>query len=657
MTISDRYVGQHNVGMAQSLLGLPSFGDAAPTGCFAYLVLVVQQVARGSLRIFNYLCGGHQWHDNQTSRQIIQQYLASSGPVNDSLSQRMLQLYDDQGMRANGNVSYVNDIPRSLLSYGQRISASPLVRDSDGDGLINDAGEASPMLLYQLPPEICMEVFEKLDPESLLKALSVNIETRQFIKCQDRLFTDFLLELTMKKMFSLINGIETPFCKDQALAEIVMIQASIDPEQALTVADLIQTSHLKEQAILEIAAAYASINPSRAMEVFDLAGTNDQEKKDVWLAKIAIEQAVDHPAQALRTANLIQGCGWKSSALLEIGKKEASRSPVYAGTIFQSAVEAVNLAESTFRTQRLGEIAEGWALIDPGRARKLCKQALVHCSSMPTRSVEKVIAIISRAQALVSPQQARANVGRVLSKHGKGKLLYEISKVQANRNLEEAIITADLIQEPVWQCKALCAIAKRIGTSDLDQTNQLLDKAASVASQVRNGDFREIVLCRIAVIRAVADPEKPLAITALSHDASLDDSCQQDTNLKRAEYCCAIAEVLASRDLERAFETAHLIHYPDIRDKALCKIAKVQAMNNIEGALETAKLIEDRMVYVDALCEVAKACTRTDKMQANEIFFYALGTASGLEPTRMEYLQKEHFQMFGKVVQGIVGTR
>lgn len=691
MAINDRYVGQYNVVIAQSLLGPANFGDAAPKGCFSHLVLIVQQLAIGILRIYNYLCGDRHWYDNETARQIILQHIASGSPASDSLSQRVLQLYDDLAIRADGDASYVDHIPRTSLPCEQLIPVLPLVREQGAGSPVVDE-ESSSRLLHQLPPEISIEVFKKLDPESLLKALSVNVETCHFIKSEDKLSTDLLLELALKKMFSLIKKIENTlyrvdghyvdqnqFYKDCALEEIALAQAAIEPERALAVVDLIQNPTCKHTAIKKIIDALASINPSRAIQLlqfFEINNTHFKLQKDRMLVKIAMEQAATDSNQALAAVDLIKSHWHKIFALIEVGKREAIRSPENAATIFLNAVEIVQpRATSTSfgnpsavdyerayiefnrpnRYHQLVDIASAWSLSDPQRASQFCQEALAMVSQKTGELKFGVVRGISKVQALISPQQARESANILHDRDGKQKLLYEIAQIQASANTEEAMITANLITEPVWKANALCAIAKGIGAANVAQTHQLLEEAAFIVQQMTGGlreePYRAKIIARIAAVRAIAEPENPLAITALGYD----ESASKELNDARAYYFCEIAECLALHNLEQTLETARRIPDQKIKEQVLRKIARVQAISNVEEALETAGMIEDRLVYVDALCGVAKVCAQADKMRANEIFADALGKASELDPRHDHYLSQEHFKMYRKVVLEIAG--
>ena len=69
---------RYDVDTALSLLGPANYGAEAPTGCLDYLVLIIKNLVISLWRIFNYICGDHQWYNNHTARHIVDEFVRES---------------------------------------------------------------------------------------------------------------------------------------------------------------------------------------------------------------------------------------------------------------------------------------------------------------------------------------------------------------------------------------------------------------------------------------------------------------------------------------------------------------------------------------------------------------------------------------------------
>jgi hypothetical protein len=239
MTIDNSYlVGDYNVETARRLLGPEDFGGSEPAGCLEHLVLIIKQVAVCILRVLNFICGDHQWYNNQAAREIVERY-ANNHPEQDVLFQRVLQLYRDLERRANGNVSYAEGMDRVLLpSNVQCPLRLPLMGSGNHSSQIYLLREFSSMtasstIFEGLPSEMRLEIFKKLDAQSLLRLSLTNVQMRNFILNDNDLYRDYLLELAIEKMLSLANS------DNCALYEVVQAQVCINSEKALATANSI----------------------------------------------------------------------------------------------------------------------------------------------------------------------------------------------------------------------------------------------------------------------------------------------------------------------------------------------------------------------------------------------------------------------------------
>lgn len=114
------HVGGYDVDTALRLLGPADFGDAAPSGSMETLILIIQNIAIVILRVLNYICGDHQWYNNRTAVEIINQFNAQGNtgePQDAFLYDRVQRLYDALLLRANGNESYAEGINVPLLQH------------------------------------------------------------------------------------------------------------------------------------------------------------------------------------------------------------------------------------------------------------------------------------------------------------------------------------------------------------------------------------------------------------------------------------------------------------------------------------------------------------------------------------------------------------
>jgi hypothetical protein len=110
----------YNIETALYLLGPADRGDAISQRCCDHLSLLIQNIVTVIFRVLNYLFGDHQWYNNQTARQILQEYNRGITenqlqPIDETLMQQMIALYDALSLRANDNGSYINGIQRPVL--------------------------------------------------------------------------------------------------------------------------------------------------------------------------------------------------------------------------------------------------------------------------------------------------------------------------------------------------------------------------------------------------------------------------------------------------------------------------------------------------------------------------------------------------------------
>lgn len=665
MTIREHYrVGIHDVEIAQRLLGPEDFGNSAPKNCLEHLAMIVKRVAVCILRVFNYLFGDHQWYDNETARQIIRLYLEELDQYNDAaLSSRVHHLYQELELRANGNVSCTESLNGEALDGHlfprQDLSLIGEARQDESGGRADQVFEASSMVLASLPTEIRLEIFNKLDAESLRRAFLLNRQTYEFITGEERLYHGLQLDSAIQKMLRFTIGIEEYSNRNQALFMLVKAQAMINPEQALQMMDHMEDLYYKRLAVLEVAKAYANVNPMRAIALMELyEGDNDTA-----FAELAIVQCAEQPEEALATVSRVQQDYYKASALLKMALKQSLISSDQADEFFRLAAETAGLIPSAGTKAALfSEIAQGWGSVNIDKAKHLFQQAESLASTMPpsdclntrVRTVEN----ISLAQALINPEGARTTADSIGDAYRKAQTLYEIAKAQASDMPEEALVTARLIQVSYFKAEALCAIVKAQMSRHPGQVHESLEGLLQEASDAANAILNEphwtttakqhwkaIALCHIDTARALMHPNDPLVLTDFTHN---DVSASKKLNAEKARALSEIAQVRALTHAEQALAIAGAISLPDVQFETYSKIAKVQAVNDEEQALTTVRLIQDSLLQGKALCDVAKVVWQRDKSKAYEIFFQALAIACN----RNEF-QFEYFQLLNEIVEAV----
>jgi len=139
-SLGSSLIGAYDIDKAYYLLGPPDVGNAAPQGCCGFLLIIINNIIITIFRVFNWICGDHQWYNNQTARNILEIYLdgSSRDPLMD---EKVGQLYTALLSRSLGDVSYADGIDITRIT----ITESPAPSGSE-IGMIEDENEEEPSL-------------------------------------------------------------------------------------------------------------------------------------------------------------------------------------------------------------------------------------------------------------------------------------------------------------------------------------------------------------------------------------------------------------------------------------------------------------------------------------------------------------------------------
>lgn len=513
MTLSPSYhVGDYNVETALRLMGPADFGAFEPHGSLEQVILIVKQIALCVLRILNYVCGDHQWYDNQTAQEIVEQYFRDPNSVqeNEALHQRVEQLYNALGFRANGNVSYVEGVNRGLLpSTTQREEQLPILpvvevaAQEEDPAFVDNPSRECPLNLVDsqsifegLPPEMQSEILKKLDETSLLHLMLTNSTSYNSLKNDPVLYKNLLIQLALKKMIKNASRIENIQEKENNLVNIIKVLALINPEQAFVMANLIQHKCDKVYSLYKITKIQAGrdpqiVNERILQELISINPMPDSVMKEVLFTYIVRTQALVNPELALATASQHSPMVIYI-ALLEIVKRQALTNPE------QALSTAREIQDEGTRALAIYKIAKTQAFTNPEHALRTARE--IQNQDVFAKAIHK----IAQAQAFTSPEQANQFLQQALeilplfqNESATAQALCEIAKTQTATNpeqahqlLQQALDLANLLQDPIKKAKVFCEILKAQAFTNPEQTNQLLQQADATINSFPINSFR-----------------------------------------------------------------------------------------------------------------------------------------------------------------------
>jgi hypothetical protein len=595
MTVTNNcLIGTHYVETALSLLGPANFGSSEPQGCLDHIALVLNHIAIFVLKLFNLICGDHQWYDNDIARHMIEQYSANPQP-NTPLDQQVRQLFNALLLRANGTVSYADGLNADFLQLREPHVELPLMGNR---GTIDDQplDEQTSPLLTIIPPEILFsEILPRCDGDSLMSLQLTCSRLHASIKGEPKPYKDLLINLALKKALAIANR-QDDRKKIQVLCEFAKIQTSYNQELAKTLLQkaLEITNNLpdtlitatgfavitKPEALSKIASVQACIAPEVAMT------TASMIEKSRWLNEalqsISLQQAATNMEAAIQTASRI--VSEDNYCLQMLFKKEALTNPE------QALIHTLHWISNPLKQSLvLQKIAEILTPTNPSRA--------IEIANMTHSSVKQsTLSQIAIAQAS-NPEETLRIVNQLDGQEIKDKTLCAVAIKQASLiSFEQALETVHLIQDSLWRVEALCEIADQLVETNRSRMEELCLEALNIARYLtdskRDYALYRVVKSQISVNLFHAQETKNL----ISNGSAL-----------HAPALFAIIKAQALTVVEDALETVRHIHERSNKEFALNIIAQIQGLTNFNQALDRISLIEEESQRRDFISDIAKA--------------------------------------------------
>lgn len=510
------YVGTYNVDAALTFLGPAEYGILAPKGCLEYLVLLIKQIAVGILRILNLICGDRHWYDNQTARLIINLYIeqyTSSLQREVRLHEKICQLYEALQLRASGDETLMQGLDIGLLLSNQCTTTAPLIAEGaaaePGIREEENAQQSVPAASADLQPLRRLFIDRVLTKafscaETAGKASSVCFY--EIAKAQASTNPQEALATV-----NLMRGAR-PAMKMQAIIEIALQQAMFDLDQALHTVDLIEDITWKVKALCEMAKVQSSSNSILANALLERAlatvSSHNESGNVNLMLEIATAQASINPDHALATAILIQNSHLKDKALFAIARSLAFSNPEQANTA------ASLIQEPLHKIKAFCKIAKEQAGNDTVQAESLLRKALEIKDLFIGYEWSKNEALfeIARVQALINHEQAIANADLIENSLLYDRTHFSIIEALACLNPRQALISANLIQDPLLQVKGLCFIANaRMSTE--------------IGSQLRNEILRQL-MGKAQILVNIEQAVSPAAITRSKEEVAVRALCE-----------------------------------------------------------------------------------------------------------------------------------
>lgn len=599
MTVNtDYFVGPYNTSIALKLLGPEDFGGLEPAGCLDQLILIIKHLALSLLRVFNYVCGDHQWYNNRTACLIINQYIGQHTAEQHPdihLHEKICRLYNALLLRADGNQSYAQTINVDLLHSCYPIQTALEVIADREIPYLKDRTDALAL------PQINLNPYRELLIEAISSSTVLLINE---IDDDDEDGNDD-------------SEAEVNEEKSQLLMNICEVLAKVSPEQAIAIANRISNNFHKAEAFCRIAETQVNTRPDQANSLLQQALAATDLLGESWnqgciLAHVAKIQALIAPEQTLATANRIQmneSAPWRVNALIAICKAQALLHPNQARTI----ANLIQDPRDFYRyVEALCEIYKVQIAVSPLFANEL----LVQISSVTQliqdeRSRDWALCSFASAQALSNPEQALATAERIQDVEQKTKVLCTIGKIQALSHPDQARETANKIEDTRFLSKKvelLCAIYKAQAPTNLRLANELLSEAFAAIRLIHQGPSRALALKYIVEAQALMNPDL-------------------------------------------AFAIANLIDQDEEKDEALCTIAKAQVKINPEQALTVIHTIVDDRRKVEVLSEIAEAMSVVNPEKTKVFFGLALTIAS-----KTDREAKEQGWLYYEILKALANT-
>jgi RNase P subunit RPR2 len=390
-----------------------------------------------------------------------------------------------------------------------------------------------------------------------------------------------------------------------------------------------------------IAGEQAAFNVNAAIETADEI-ENPAPKSKALLA-IAREQANTDPETAnrkLETAKELVINGLfigKDAQLFSLATEEANvANKLVITDPFKSAMDtATRIQNQNIKVRALCHIASEQVKTSLKAANKTLNDAKTIATTIPFYN-NKAMALLAIASTEVKTNLVAANktftdaiaaAQSIPDAHQKSDALQLIAGEQAAFNVEAAIKTAEEIDVPDSQAKALLAIAREQAKTDPETANRQLETAKNLVidrrfihkddqpfSLITNPNIKVRALCDIASEQANTDSNA--ANETLNDAKNIANKIPFNNNKAMALLAIASTKVKtnsanANQTFNSAIAAAQSIPEPYQKADALRLIASEQAAFDVKAAIETANEIDVSDSQAKALLAIAHSIRLT----------------------------------------------
>jgi hypothetical protein len=486
------------------------------------------------------------------------------------------------------------------------------------------------------PAELLYMIFRKLDHKALISLQLTNSELCGFIKNNPVLFNDCLFDLAFKWLLQIVTRMTDVDVKNKLFFEIVSRQASIRPQVALSVAQMISHSdEVANSADLSSQALNTLVSVLSLTDIEQAQAIAGQIKSKFWQT-CAYKQIVQVQArvdfgQAMATVDLIEDDVDKAKA---IGKVARSLTPEDYQLVLRKA-ESLNdpkskdkLLSKVMASQVQNTLEQTLVDADLIEDEDLKNKALVDIYlKCPSQNVEELEEYLNKALLISNNIE-----DEVLKDHA----LYAIAVRQALNNPDQSLETVDLILDEDIKNDALEWICVELAPNNPEFAFKCVDliedrdrrfKVAEKVMKVNPGLALEMVPLlefidhpliygMFAESQALIKPEDAIKMACFIQDPVKKVSCL--CNIVSAQYSVILEQ--AQDTIRQVFLIVDDIENQPLKDIALRNIVGIQVMFDTNAALQTANLIGSDVNKIEAFCMVATNQLATDVEQAYELF-------------------------------------
>jgi hypothetical protein len=360
------------------------------------------------------------------------------------------------------------------------------------------------------------------------------------------------------------NAITDSDLKNEVLLDICKSLASAYPQKAIALVNLIDDAKKKFLALYRIAKVQAQLDSNLSNMILLQISTEAKHDQDpMKLAKVAMLRALLNPQSAEGMLATLSANIWSVRALCKTAKRYALTDPSVFNELLRRATNTCHRLNPRFeQAPAMTMIARAYALLDDEKAIQVakripvrhlresafCEVAVAEALTHPDQAIANVnrlwgdsylkavtLCKMARAQALINPQLANEWIveAKAISNTlqlDQDEILYLVSKVQALINVEEALSTAELIQDDTLKSKAFYQIVKA-------QVSINLEEAMHTQGRMTDPGCKLLALCEIIKKQISTSPQQSNQLfRQLLETESLSNASEKD----RCKFFCKL---------------------------------------------------------------------------------------------------------------------